>query len=192
MHKGIRICVYVRSTDSCYSRTIFAHRLPSTHIHLNSINLEPWTFNAERYVERCTRSGMRVWKRFQLIESFDVLACGTIYAFPRHCGSLVPYCIINVFPTPPTPSQFCSVSQDQCTGILETISRQVNNKHSELAAHRLLSIFKMAEVQVVLPEVSAAALHRTLVRTLAVVMASATVVRWTLMRHAGRGWIPWC
>lgn len=46
------------------------------------------------------------------------------------------------------------VFQAQCTSILETISHQVNSQHSELAAHRLLSIFKMAEVQIVWPEVS--------------------------------------
>lgn len=44
--------------------------------------------------------------------------------------------------------------QAQCTSILEKISHQVNSQHSELAADRLLSIFKMAEVQIVWPEVS--------------------------------------
>lgn len=44
--------------------------------------------------------------------------------------------------------------QAQCTSILEKISHQVNSQHSELAAHRLLSIFKMAEVQIVWPEVN--------------------------------------
>lgn len=52
------------------------------------------------------------------------------------------------------------IEQAQCTHILETISHQVNSQHSELAAHRLLSIFKMAEVQIIWPEVSKCSLVR--------------------------------
>jgi hypothetical protein len=37
---------------------------------------------------------------------------------------------------------------------LENIANHINNEHDEMSAHRLLSIFKMAEVQVIMPEVS--------------------------------------
>ncbi|XP_062702281.1 uncharacterized protein LOC109400030 isoform X4 [Aedes albopictus] len=48
------------------------------------------------------------------------------------------------------------LEKDHCTKILETISHQINHQHVEMSAHRLLSIFKMAEVQVVWPEVNRA------------------------------------
>jgi hypothetical protein len=44
---------------------------------------------------------------------------------------------------------------------LETISHHINSEYDELSAHRLLSIFKMAEVQIVWPEVSAAYRHQS-------------------------------
>lgn len=44
--------------------------------------------------------------------------------------------------------------QEQCKTVLDSISHQINNQHSELAGHHLLSIFKMAEMQVIMPEVS--------------------------------------
>lgn len=47
-------------------------------------------------------------------------------------------------------------SQEQCKSVLDQISHQINNQHSELAGHHLLSIFKMAEMQVVMPEASGA------------------------------------
>lgn len=47
--------------------------------------------------------------------------------------------------------------QEECTAILKTISHQINNEHSELQSHRLLSIFKMSEVEVVWPESTSAA-----------------------------------
>ncbi|KAG4075847.1 hypothetical protein HA402_003673, partial [Bradysia odoriphaga] len=50
------------------------------------------------------------------------------------------------------PMELLRKEKAQCTSILEKISHQVNSQHSELAAHRLLSIFKMAEVQIVWPE----------------------------------------
>ncbi|XP_053672128.1 uncharacterized protein LOC128722485 [Anopheles nili] len=53
-----------------------------------------------------------------------------------------------------TPMQLLKQEKDQCTRILETIGHQVNTQYVELSAHRLLSIFKMAEVQIVWPEVS--------------------------------------
>lgn len=46
-----------------------------------------------------------------------------------------------------------NTSQEQCKSVLDSISHHINNQHSELAGHHLLSIFKMAEMQVVMPEV---------------------------------------
>jgi hypothetical protein len=46
--------------------------------------------------------------------------------------------------------------QQHCTSILETISHHINSEFDELSAHRLLSIFKMAEVQIIWPEVNGA------------------------------------
>lgn len=47
--------------------------------------------------------------------------------------------------------------QDECTSILKTISHHINTEHNELQSHRLLSIFKMSEVDVVWPESTSAA-----------------------------------
>lgn len=47
--------------------------------------------------------------------------------------------------------------QDECTAILKTISHHINTEHNELQSHRLLSIFKMSEVDVVWPESTSAA-----------------------------------
>lgn len=47
--------------------------------------------------------------------------------------------------------------QDECTTILKTISHHINTEHNELQSHRLLSIFKMSEVDVVWPESTSAA-----------------------------------
>ncbi|XP_058466085.1 uncharacterized protein LOC131439242 isoform X5 [Malaya genurostris] len=55
-----------------------------------------------------------------------------------------------------TNLELLRLEKDHCTKILETISHQINTQHVEMSAHRLLSIFKMAEVQVVWPEVSQA------------------------------------
>lgn len=41
-----------------------------------------------------------------------------------------------------------------CKPVIETVSHQINSQFSELSAHRLLSIFKMAEVQVVMLQVN--------------------------------------
>lgn len=54
------------------------------------------------------------------------------------------------------------VVKDECTWILKTISHRINSEHHELQSHRLLSIFKMAEVEVVWPESSDAINHHHL------------------------------
>ncbi|XP_053698550.1 uncharacterized protein LOC128745501 [Sabethes cyaneus] len=75
------------------------------------------------------------------------------------------------------------LEKDHCTKILETISHQINTQHVEMSAHRLLSIFKMAEVQVVWPEVSRAGLrchghHRYNLLALILPLAAVPFVRW--------------
>ncbi|EDW49675.1 GM23197 [Drosophila sechellia] len=81
--------------------------------------------------------------------------------------------------------------KDECTAILKTISHQINSEHSELQSHRLLSIFKMSEVEVVWPESTSAAArsghgpgqfagcHRLLY---AAMLALAYLSSWTTLR----------
>ncbi|KAL1401478.1 hypothetical protein pipiens_006569, partial [Culex pipiens pipiens] len=80
-----------------------------------------------------------------------------------------------------TNLELLRLEKDHCTKILETISHQINTQHVEMSAHRLLSIFKMAEVQVVWPEVSRASPSSPrsshLVLLLATLLAI-PVVRW--------------
>uniref|UniRef100_A0A1A9UEY8 Uncharacterized protein n=1 Tax=Glossina austeni TaxID=7395 RepID=A0A1A9UEY8_GLOAU len=53
--------------------------------------------------------------------------------------------------------------KDECTTILKTITHHINSEHHELQSHRLLSIFKMAEVEIVWPENNATVdLNRTI------------------------------
>ena len=44
------------------------------------------------------------------------------------------------------------VLQEECAGPLHDISEKINSHHPELHSHLLLSIFKMAEVEVKVPE----------------------------------------
>lgn len=44
-----------------------------------------------------------------------------------------------------------TVLQDECVGALQDFSEKVNSKHPLIHSHLLLSIFKMAEVEVVVP-----------------------------------------
>lgn len=44
--------------------------------------------------------------------------------------------------------------QNQCLSIVEQLSYDINSQSNELAAHQLLSVYKMAEVQIVSPEIS--------------------------------------
>ncbi|XP_037912486.1 uncharacterized protein LOC119652430 isoform X2 [Hermetia illucens] len=72
--------------------------------------------------------------------------------------------------------------KEECTSILETISHHINSEHSELQAHRLLSIFKMSEVQVVWPETSSAV-------SLSIVPATVVEYFWvTLPTMLTTGW----
>lgn len=38
--------------------------------------------------------------------------------------------------------------QEECASLLETISEKINSQHSDFNSHLLLSIFKMAEVEI--------------------------------------------
>uniref|UniRef100_A0A1I8JU76 GDNF/GAS1 domain-containing protein n=1 Tax=Anopheles funestus TaxID=62324 RepID=A0A1I8JU76_ANOFN len=75
-----------------------------------------------------------------------------------------------------TPMQLLKLEKDQCTRILEAISHQINTQYVELSAHRLLSIFKMAEVQIVWPEVSYARRHTTPSLVVSLMTGVATVL----------------
>ncbi len=67
----------------------------------------------------------------------------------------------------------CRVSQEECAGPLQDISNKINSHHPELHSHLLLSIFKMAEVEVKVPESSGAAAPRP---GLALALAAAVAV----------------
>lgn len=43
------------------------------------------------------------------------------------------------------------ISQEECVGALQDFSEKVNSRHPIVHSHLLLSIFKMAEVEVVVP-----------------------------------------
>ncbi|XP_074095255.1 glial cell line-derived neurotrophic family receptor-like [Cotesia typhae] len=62
---------------------------------------------------------------------------------------------------PPNSSQAQSLQhllriKEECGAILQDLSDKINNKHQEVHTHPLLSIFKMAEVEVKLPQGSGA------------------------------------
>lgn len=46
------------------------------------------------------------------------------------------------------------VSQEECADLLEAVSDRINSRHPDFVSHLLLSIFKMAEVEVVQVEPS--------------------------------------
>lgn len=86
-------------------------------------------------------------------------------------------------------------SQQYCTSILETVSHHINTGYDELAAHRLLSIFKMAEVQVIWPDMNGAAavsakhvnlmlltITLTLLRTVDALRSHRIAFTWRLIR----------
>ncbi|KAH0540525.1 hypothetical protein KQX54_018004 [Cotesia glomerata] len=50
----------------------------------------------------------------------------------------------------------CETKGEECGAILQDLSDKINNKHQEVHTHPLLSIFKMAEVEVKLPQGSGA------------------------------------
>ncbi|XP_055590357.1 uncharacterized protein LOC129742447 isoform X5 [Uranotaenia lowii] len=87
-----------------------------------------------------------------------------------------------------TSMELLKMEKDHCTKILETISHQINTQHVEMSAHRLLSIFKMAEVQVVLPEVSSGfrwSSSRSWQLLVSLALAFTPVVRWNLQHLLG-------
>ncbi|XP_035782905.1 uncharacterized protein LOC118461558 isoform X1 [Anopheles albimanus] len=92
-----------------------------------------------------------------------------------------------------TSMQLLKMEKDQCTRILETISHQINTQYVELSAHRLLSIFKMAEVQIVWPQMSHAPRYTTPTVAVSIVTVLLTLyatllspfVRWWCSPHPG-------
>lgn len=53
---------------------------------------------------------------------------------------------------PPACSYMFLWLQEECVGPLHDISEKINSHHPELHSHLLLSIFKMAEVEVKVPD----------------------------------------
>ncbi|CAL1673340.1 unnamed protein product [Lasius platythorax] len=51
--------------------------------------------------------------------------------------------------------------QEECASMMQDLSDKINNKHHEVHTHPLLSIFKMAEVEVKMPYTSEAAVFRS-------------------------------
>ncbi|XP_055716352.1 uncharacterized protein LOC129810103 isoform X3 [Phlebotomus papatasi] len=52
------------------------------------------------------------------------------------------------------PLELLRREKAQCKSILEAISQHINTQYTELSSDRLLSIFKMAEMQVIIPDMS--------------------------------------
>lgn len=51
--------------------------------------------------------------------------------------------------------------QEECASMMQDLSDKINNKHHEVHTHPLLSIFKMAEVEVKMPYTNEAAVLRS-------------------------------
>lgn len=51
--------------------------------------------------------------------------------------------------------------QEECASMMQDLSDKINNKHHEVHTHPLLSIFKMAEVEVKMPYSNEAAISRS-------------------------------
>jgi len=51
--------------------------------------------------------------------------------------------------------------QEECASMMQDLSDKINNKHHEVRTHPLLSIFKMAEVEVKMPYNNEAAISRS-------------------------------
>lgn len=51
--------------------------------------------------------------------------------------------------------------QEECASMMQDLSDKINNKHHEVHTHPLLSIFKMAEVEIKMPYSNEAAISRS-------------------------------
>ncbi|KAF7268626.1 hypothetical protein GWI33_018275 [Rhynchophorus ferrugineus] len=61
-----------------------------------------------------------------------------------------------------TPSEILSKEKDECAEFMEVISDRINSRYPEFLSHVLLSVFKMAEVEIVPIETSSASFtHRS-------------------------------
>ncbi|KAK0168579.1 hypothetical protein PV327_002362 [Microctonus hyperodae] len=66
---------------------------------------------------------------------------------------------------------------EECGGMLQDLSDKINNKHQEVHTHPLLSIFKMAEVEVKLPHNSEATIStRASIPLLLILFITVTIV----------------
>lgn len=61
--------------------------------------------------------------------------------------------------------------QEECASMMQDLSDKINNKHHEVHSHPLLSIFKMAEVEVKMPYNNEAAVFRSSSALLVVLLA---------------------
>lgn len=61
--------------------------------------------------------------------------------------------------------------QEECASMMQDLSDKINNKHHEVHSHPLLSIFKMAEVEVKMPYNNEAAAFRSSSALLVVLLA---------------------
>lgn len=61
--------------------------------------------------------------------------------------------------------------QEECASMMQDLSDKINNKHHEVHSHPLLSIFKMAEVEVKMPYSNEAAVFRSSSALLVVLLA---------------------
>lgn len=53
-----------------------------------------------------------------------------------------------------SPMESLSREKQECVDLLETVSERINSRNADFASHLLLSIFKMAEVEIVQVEPS--------------------------------------
>lgn len=100
--------------------------------------------------------------------------------------SFLKYIFTTTFPLS-THSNFHRL-QAQCKPIMETVSHHINSQFIELSAHRLLSIFKMAEVQVIMQTINTAALsihQRSTSIMIMLFLSICPIVRWL---NNGTGW----
>lgn len=71
--------------------------------------------------------------------------------------------------------------QEECANLLETISDRINSRHPDFVSHLLLSIFKMAEVEVVQVEPSFASSAFQVAAYLVVLMLLINKVTWRML-----------
>lgn len=71
--------------------------------------------------------------------------------------------------------------QEECADLLEAISDRINSRHPDFVSHLLLSIFKMAEVEVVQVEPSSASHAFPVIANLIMFMLVVNKVAWGIL-----------